>query len=82
MLLVLCTVCEVVGASPQTFLKLAKDYAIKKSFRHALYLVTVHLHHQNQVALALRTEFLVSEIKFPNTFHTALVITQTFYFHL
>ena len=33
----------------------AKDYAIKKSFHHALQLVTGHLHHQNQVAHALRT---------------------------
>ena len=36
--------------------KFAKDYAIKKkSFRHALHLVTAHLHRQNQVAHALRT---------------------------
>ena len=35
--------------------KFAKDYAIKESFRHALHLVTAHLHHQNQVAHALRT---------------------------
>ena len=35
--------------------KFAKDYAIKKSFRHALHLVTAHLQHQNQVAHALRT---------------------------
>ena len=32
----------------QTADKFAKDYAIKKSFRHALH------HHQNQVAQALR----------------------------
>ena len=35
--------------------KFARDYAIKKSFRHALHLVTAHLHRQNQVAHALRT---------------------------
>ena len=35
--------------------KFARDYAIKKSFRHALHLVTAHLHLQNQVAHALRT---------------------------
>ena len=35
--------------------KFAKDYAIKKSFRHALHLVTAHLQRQNQVAYALRT---------------------------
>ena len=35
--------------------KFAKDYAIKKSFRHALHLVTAHLHRQNQVAHTLRT---------------------------
>ena len=33
----------------------AKDYAINKNFCHALHLVTVHLHRQNQVAHALRT---------------------------
>ena len=35
--------------------KFAKDYAIKKSFRHALHLVTAHLHRQNQLAHSLRT---------------------------
>ena len=35
--------------------KFARDYAIKKRFRHALHLVTVHLHRQNQVAHALPT---------------------------
>ena len=52
----------------------AREYAIKKSFRHALHLVTAYLHRQNQVAHALRTrDFLVSELKyrFPNTFRTA-----------
>ena len=41
--------------SSETADKFAKDYAIKKSFRHALRLVTVHLHRQNQVSHALRT---------------------------
>ena len=41
--------------SSETADKFAKDYAIKKSFRHALHLVTAHLHRQNQVAHALRT---------------------------
>ena len=41
--------------SSETADKFAKDYAIKKSFRHALHLVTGHLHRQNQVAHALRT---------------------------
>ena len=34
---------------------IARDYAIRKSFRHALHLVTAYLHRQNQVAQALRT---------------------------
>ena len=52
--------------SSETADKFARDYTIEKSFRHALHLVTAHLHRQNQVAL-------VSELKyaFPNTFHTA-----------
>ena len=41
--------------SSETADKFAKDYAIKKSFRHALHLVTAHLHRQNEVAHALRT---------------------------
>ena len=41
--------------SSETADKFARDYAIKKSFRHALHLVTAHLHRQNQVAHALRT---------------------------
>ena len=41
--------------SSDTAYKFAKDYAIKKSFRHALHLVTAHLPRQNQVAHALRT---------------------------
>ena len=41
--------------SSETADKFAKDYAIKKSFRHALHLVTAHLHRQNQVAHSLRT---------------------------
>ena len=41
--------------SSETADKFAKDYAIIKSFRHALHLVTAHLHRQNQVAHALRT---------------------------
>ena len=35
--------------------KFARDYAIKKSFRHTLHLVTAYLHRQNQVARALRS---------------------------
>ena len=35
--------------------KFARDYAIKKSFRHALHIVTAYLHCQNQVAHAVRT---------------------------
>ena len=41
--------------SSETADKFARDCAIKKSFRHALYLVTVHLHRQNQGAHALCT---------------------------
>ena len=41
--------------SSETADKLARDYTIEKSFRHALHLVTAHLHRQNQVAHALRT---------------------------
>ena len=41
--------------SSETADKFAKDYAIEKSFRHALHLVTAHLHRQNQVADTLRT---------------------------
>ena len=41
--------------SSETADKFAKDYAIKKSFHHALHLVTAYLHRQNQVAHALRT---------------------------
>ena len=41
--------------SSETADKFAKDYAIKKSFYHALQLVTGHLHRQNQVAHAVRT---------------------------
>ena len=36
--------------------KFAKDYAIMKSFCHALHLVTAHLHRQNQVAHSLHTK--------------------------
>ena len=55
--------------SSETADKFAKDYAIKKSFRHALHLVTAHLHRQNQVAHALRTrDFWLA---FPYTFRTA-----------
>ena len=56
--------------SSETADKFARGYAVKKSFRHALHLVTV----QNQVAHAPSTRgSLVSEIKytFPNTFCTA-----------
>ena len=41
--------------SSETADKLARDYAIKKSFRPALHLVTACLHRQNQVAHALCT---------------------------
>ena len=41
--------------SSETVDKFARDYTIEKSFRHALHLVTAHLHRQNQVAHALRT---------------------------
>ena len=41
--------------SSETADKFARDYTIEKSFRHALHLVTAHLHRQNQVAHALRT---------------------------
>ena len=41
--------------SSETADKFAKDCAIKKSFSHALHLVTAHLQRQNQVAHALRT---------------------------
>ena len=41
--------------SSETADKFARDYTIEKSFRHALHLVTAHLHCQNQVAHALRT---------------------------
>ena len=41
--------------SSETADKLARDYTIEKSFRHALHLVTAHLHRQNQVAHTLRT---------------------------
>ena len=55
--------------------KFANDYAIRKSFRHALNLVTAHLHRQNQVAhelfeFVLRDFWLVYNT-FPNTFRTA-----------
>ena len=50
--------------SSETADKFAKDYAIKKSFRHALYLVTAHLHRQNQVAHALCTrEFWLASLR-------------------
>ena len=41
--------------SSETADKFARDYTIEKSFRHALHLVTAHLHRQNQVAHALST---------------------------
>ena len=41
--------------SSETADKFARDYAIKKSFCHALHLVTAHLHLQNQVVHTLRT---------------------------
>ena len=41
--------------SSETADKFARVYTIEKSFRHALHLVTAHLHRQNQVAHALRT---------------------------
>ena len=41
--------------SSETADKFARDYTIEKSFRHALHLVTEHLHRQNQVAHTLRT---------------------------
>ena len=41
--------------SSETADKFARDYTIEKSFRHALRLVTAHLHRQNQVAHALHT---------------------------
>ena len=42
--------------SSETADKFARDYTIekRKSFRHALHLVTAHLHRQNQVAHTLR----------------------------
>ena len=51
--------------------KFARDYAIKKNFRHALHLVTAHLHRQNQVAHALRTRDFWLVSTFPYTFRTA-----------
>ena len=51
--------------------KFARDYVIKKRFRHALHLVTAHLHRQNQVAHALRSrDFWLASLS-PNTFRTA-----------
>ena len=44
---------------------------IRKSFRHALHLVTAHLHHQNQVAHALRTRDFWLAYTFLYTFRTA-----------
>ena len=40
---------------------------IRKSFRHALHLVTAHLHRQNQIAHALHTR----DFRFEYTFRTA-----------
>ena len=54
--------------SSETADKFPRDYTIEKSFRHALHLVTAHLHCQNQVAHALRIRdfWLVSlSIHFP-----------------
>ena len=44
---------------------------LSKSFRHALHLVTAHLHRQNQVAQVLRTRDFLLKYTFPNTFRTA-----------
>ena len=52
--------------------KFARDYAIKKSFRHALHLVTAHLHRQNQVAHALRTrDFWLASLSIDFPIHFA-----------
>ena len=62
--------------SSETADKFAKDYAIKKSFRHALHLVTAHLHRQNQVAHALLTrDFWLASLSmhFPIIIITLLV---------
>ena len=51
----------------------AMDYAIKKSFRHALHLVTAYLHRQNQVAHALRTrDFWLASLSIDFPIHFAL----------
>ena len=52
--------------------KFARDYAIKKSFRHALHLVIAHLHRQNQVAHALRTrDFWLASLSIDFPIHFA-----------
>ena len=52
--------------------KFVKGYAIKKSFRHALHLVTVHLHRQNQVAHALHTrDFWLAKLSIHFPIHFA-----------
>ena len=52
--------------------KFARDYAIKKSFRHALHLVTAYLHRQNQVAHALRTrDFWLASLSIDFPIHFA-----------
>ena len=49
----------------------SRDYAIKKSFHHALHLVTAYLDPLPESSCS-RSEILVSELKyrFPNTFRT------------
>ena len=57
----------------ETANKFARDYAIKKSFRHALHLVTAYLHRQNQVAHALRTrDFWLASLSVDFPIHFAL----------
>ena len=52
--------------------KLARDYAIKKSFRRALHLVTVHLHRQNEVAHALHSrDFWLASLSIDFPIHFA-----------
>ena len=67
--------------SSETADKFAKDYAIKKSFCHALHLVTAHLHRQNQVAHALRTRDFWFE-KLSIHISTALKILKLMLFFL
>ena len=58
--------------SSETADKFARDYAIEKSFRHALHLVTAHLHLRNQVAHALRTrDFWLASLSIHSPIHFA-----------